>query len=252
MFDILLLDGKIMLNRPLDKRLGYIKDNIAGPYQTLFAKYPEELKYQAFKVEMKDMQFSYAMEMMFRQVLPTLKHGCDGLVFTCRTTDYHHGTDEHILKWKPASENSIDFRLRLTFPTVDPDDADRAEGVTRPYVDYDAVPHAELLVYHGSGDAAYRPFAKLCLSQDEWETLKGLGDPLDDRIVECAMDEQHRWRLHRFRDDKAEANHISTVNSVIESIKDSVSEQELLNAAKSIKDNWKMRQEVQKQAQSRR
>lgn len=243
-FDCLVLDGRAdILTKPLDKRLGYFKKEIMGPYDRLFAQYPQERKFQAFRVEMKSMQVSYGIEMMFREILPTLKHGNDGLIFTCKDSPYHHGTDQHILKWKPVHENTIDFRMRLRFQTVEPDAIDRAEGITEPYVDYDGVPDADLLEFMGGegGREPYRVYAPLYIAEDEWEILKGLGDPLDNRVVECGLDEQGRWRLYRFRDDKKEANHTSTVRSVIESIQDSVSEQELIDAAKSIKDGWKSR-----------
>lgn len=253
-FDLLALDGKAdLLSKPLDKRLGYCKEHIIKPYKNLFAAFPEELKYQAFRVEMKEMQFSYGIEMMFREVLPSLRHQNDGLIFTCRTSPYQFGTDPHILKWKAPHENTVDFRLRLHFPLVEPTEAERAEGgggggQTEPFVDYESVPEARLLVFTGSdrGKPAYEEFKDpLYLSEEEWETLKSWGDPLQDRVVECCLDEEKRWRLYRFRDDKTEANHISTVNSVMGSIKDGVSEGELLVAAKGIKDSWKMRRQQQ-------
>ena len=248
-FDCLVLDGKELQARPLDKRLGYFREHIMSPYKTLFSRYPEELRFQAFKVEMKEMQVAYGIEMMFREVLPKLKHGNDGLIFTCRNSEYRHGTDPNILKWKPATENTIDFRLRLRFQTAEPDDLDRAEGVSEPFIDYDALPAAELWAYSGDsrgGNSPYVFFKELYLTEEEWEVLKSLGDPLNERIVECAVDEQGRWRLHRFRDDKGEANHTSTVTSVMESIQDSVSENELMDAAKGIKDSWKARASKQR------
>jgi len=244
-FDLLALDGKAdLLSKPLDKRLGYFKEHVMKPLKRLFLDYPEELRFQAFQVEMKEMQFSYGIEMMFREVLPKLKHQNDGLIFTCRGSPYQFGTDPHILKWKAPYDNTIDFRLQLNFPLVEPDEYDRAEGITEPFVDYDSVPDARLLIYTGSGrdGPGYEEFKDpLYLTEAEWETLKELGDPLQHRVVECSLDEEKRWRLYRFRDDKNEANHISTVNSVLESIRDGVSEDNLLNAAKAIKDGWKLR-----------
>ncbi|KAL2171025.1 hypothetical protein VTG60DRAFT_3873 [Thermothelomyces hinnuleus] len=254
-FDLLALDGKAdLLSKPLDKRLGYFKEHVMKPYKALFAAFPEELQYQAFKVEMKEMQFSYGIEMMFREVLPSLKHQSDGLIFTCRTSPYQFGTDPHILKWKAPHENTVDFRLKLNFPLVEPNEAERAAGQAEPFVDYDSVPDARLLVFTGveRGKPGYEEFeSPLYLTEEEWEALKSWGDPLQDRIVECCLDEEKRWRLYRFRDDKTEANHISTVNSVLTSIKDGVSEAELLQAAKSIKDSWKLRQQQQQQQQHR-
>ncbi|KAK4226687.1 putative mRNA-capping enzyme subunit alpha [Podospora fimiseda] len=244
-FDLLCLDGKAdLLSRPLDKRLGYFKEQVMKPYKQLFAEYPDEQKYMAFTVEMKEMQFSYGIEMMFRQVLPSLKHENDGLIFTCRTSPYQFGTDQHILKWKAPHENTVDFRMKLEFPTVEPNELERAEGITEPFVDYDSVPKVKLLVFLGNegGQPSYDIFPDpLYITEDEWEKLKAMEDPLQMRIVECCLDDEKRWRLYRFRDDKSEANHVSTVKSVLESIKDGVSEEDLLSTAPSIKIEWKKR-----------
>lgn len=240
-FDCLVMDGNKLMDRTLDKRLAYFKERLYTPYKKLFKKFPDELQFQPFFVEMKPFQLAYGIEMMFKQVLPSLKHGNDGLIFTCRNTSYKHGTDPHILKWKPPEENTIDFRLKLLFPTVEPDEWERQEGILEPFVDYNSVPRAELLIFKGEGHDRYEAFADLHLTEEEWEILKSLNDPLNDRIVECNQDEQGRWRMVRFRDDKNEANHRSTVTSVLESISDRVSEKDLYRAAGPIKDSWKAR-----------
>lgn len=247
-FDCLVMDGKSLMERSLEKRLGYFQQNIFVPYKELIRAFPEEVPLMAFQVVMKDMQFSYGIEKMFLNVLPNLKHGNDGLIFTCVSTPYKCGTDEHILKWKPVEENTVDFKLSLTFHEVEPDEQDRAEGVTEPYVDYEGVPTAKLLINcqgEGPGDQ-YREYAELYLEEEEWDTLKSLGDPLTGRIVECAMDEQGRWRMFRFRDDKHHGNHIKVVENVIESIRDPVTKEMLLEAAPTIKENWKLRGDERK------
>lgn len=239
-FDCMVIDGNSLMNRTLDKRLAYFKERVFDPYSQLLKAYPQEIPFMLFLVELKQMQFSYAAEMMFTQILPSLPHGNDGLIFTCRSTEYKPGTDPHILKWKPESENSVDFRLSLEFPRVTPDERDVAEGVTQPYLDYDAVPVCNLLVYAGDGqDDPW--YALMYLEEEEWEELKSLQQPLDDRVVECYMDEMKRWRYMRFRDDKKEANHTSTVAGVIESITDRVTSEDLIAAAKGIRDEWKRR-----------
>ena len=250
-FDLLALDGKPeLMGKSLDKRLAYFRDHLLKAYKDLFKQYPEELRFQPFKVEMKEMQFSYAIQLMFKEVLPRLKHDNDGLIFTCRTSPYQFGTDPHILKWKAPHDNTVDFRLRLNFPLFHPtpseesDEDSSSEAGDEPYVDYDSVPDARLYVYNGNqgGKPSYTEFSDpLYLSEQEWEELKAMGDPLQDRVVECALDDQGRWRLYRFRDDKNEANHVSTVNSVLASIRDGVTEEELLGAAGGIRECWKMR-----------
>lgn len=239
-FDCMMLDGNSLMNRTLDKRLAYFKERIFDPYKQLLAEFPEEIQYQHFLMEMKQMQLAYGIELMFKEVLPNLPHGNDGLIFTCRLTDYKHGTDQNILKWKPEEENSIDFRLCLDIPYRLPDKQDLAEGVTEAYLDYDDLPVCNLHVY--AGDNREDPwYTTMHIELEEWESLKALNQPLNDRIVECFMDSQKRWRFMRFRDDKTNANHISTVESVIESITDRVTKDDLMAAAKGIRDEWKRR-----------
>ncbi|KAB8218501.1 mRNA capping enzyme, catalytic domain-containing protein [Aspergillus novoparasiticus] len=241
-FDCLVLDGQSLMHRTLDKRLAYFKEKVLKPYNALYQRFPEEKQHRVFAVEDKSTQFSYGIEMMFREIIPKVKkiHGNDGLIFTCRSTPYRIGTDEHILKWKPPAENTIDFRMRLEFPVLEPDTDDEAEGISEPYTDYDAMPIFHLFVMLNSNE--YRHFAEMFVTPSEWEELKALGLPLDDTIVECSKDEHNRWRYHRLRDDKADANHISTVEKVLESIQDRVTEEDLIRAAPAIKAAWKKRQ----------
>lgn len=239
-FDCLVMDGNVLIERSLDKRLAYIQEHLYRPYQELLKRYPDERQYQPFHVEMKPFQFSYGILKMFKEILPSLKHGNDGLIFTCRTTPYQHGTDQGIVKWKPPDENSIDFRLRLHFPLVEPDEYERQEGILEQFVDYDSLPKVEIQVWMGKNN--YRTFEEpLHLTEQEWETLKGLDDPLNDRIIECYQDSDKRWRMIRFRDDKDHANHQSTVDSVYQSIIDRISEADLIREANEIREKWKQR-----------
>ncbi|KAL9041185.1 MAG: hypothetical protein Q9180_001446 [Flavoplaca navasiana] len=240
-FDCLCLNGNsALMHRTLDKRLAYFRENVFNPYKALYKKYPEEIQFLPFIVDFKKMELGYGIEMMFRDVLPNLRHGNDGLIFTCRNTPYQFGTDSHILKWKPPEENSIDFLLKLEFPTVQPDAEDLNDGFTDPYSDYSAIPRCKLLVSEGEGK--YLHWADMFIEDAEWEKLVNLDEPLNDRVTECFKDGRGRWRFLRFRDDKTEANHISTVKSVIESIEDRVTKEDLIGAAKRIRDEWKKRE----------
>ncbi|RAL07601.1 uncharacterized protein BO97DRAFT_438311 [Aspergillus homomorphus CBS 101889] len=251
-FDCLVLDGQSLMHRTLDKRLAYFKEKVLRPYNAMYRKFPEEIPHRTFTVEDKSTQFSYGIEMMFREIIPKVKkiHGNDGLIFTCRSTPYKIGTDEHILKWKPPAENTIDFRMRLEFPVLEPDTDDEAEGITDPYTDYEAMPIFHLFVMLRANE--YQPFGEMFVTPDEWEQMKALGQPLDDTIVECAKDEQGRWRFYRLRDDKTDANHISTVEKVLESIQDRVTEEDLIRMAPAIKTAWKKRQAAQEEEARKR
>ena len=240
-FDCLVLDSSSLMHRSLDKRLAYFRDKVFTPYRELYKKYPEEIQYLPFVVDFKNMELGYGIEMMFREILPNLAHGNDGLIFTCKNSPYQFGTDPHILKWKSEDENSIDFRVTLEWPLRDPDfdDPDEDGNLTQ-YLDYSAMPYFNLRVFRTDGKDDH--FGHMYLEEQEWDEMTVMDLPMDDRIVECYLDEQHRWRFLRFRDDKQEANHISTVQSVMESIEDKVSKEDLITLAKFIRDEWKKRQ----------
>ncbi|KAI9750262.1 MAG: hypothetical protein M4579_006541 [Chaenotheca gracillima] len=257
-FDCLTLDGDQLMQRTLDKRIAYFTDKFYTPYKRLYREFPGEVKYLKFLVEFKKMERSYGIEMIFKDILPKLAHGNDGLIFTCRTTPYKSGTDEHILKWKPENENTVDFRLNMEFPLLELDPEEEAEvnGANgevegEPY-DYDAMPIFHLSVYisRKSNQTIYKPYAKMYMSEQEWEDLKALNKPLEGILVECYFDDHGRWRFFRFREDKENANHISTVESVIDSIHDRVTENDLVAAAKRIKDGWRKRNAAQEQIEA--
>jgi mRNA guanylyltransferase len=157
---------------------------------------------------------------------------------------YVFGTDQKVLKWKPPHENTIDFRLVLgEFPTTEDEDGTVFE-------DWEAIPSMELWVNHG-GTNGYKPFAELTLTPAEWNALKSLNQQIDGRIIECYRDPQISdrdvWRpkldngTPRFRDDKKDANHISTVESVLRSIQDAVTEQDLISNEGVIRSAFKAR-----------
>lgn len=281
-FDCLVLDGDLLTSKPLDKRLARFKEWVLKPYKELWKAFPEELQHRPFGVEDKATQFSYSLDYMFKSIIPSVKqlHGNDGLIFTCKNTSYKTGTDEHILKWKPPHENTIDFLLHITWPiqTPDPDDPDRI-----PHEDFLAFPQSlDLFIYTGN-EVNYEHYSSLFLTAQEWDDLKSLQRPLQDCIVECYLEPAasttttitepapdhpspgnngvpdghgpghgQRWRFHRLRDDKEHANHVSTVRSVMESIEDHVTERDLLDAAAGIRDAWKRRQAEEERARRKK
>jgi mRNA guanylyltransferase len=252
-FDCLVLDRECLTNRPFDKRIGRFNEFVSKPLRALYKAFPEDVKVFPFEVRFKDMDKPYALEAMFHEKLPNLPHGNDGLVFTCKGSNYMTGTDKNILKWKPAEENTIDFKLRLgDFPWALLDDG--TEGPN-----YDAKPPFDLLIWLGGSNHA--PCTALTVTDQEWEILKSLGEQLDGRIIECFRSKEGQWRYKtesngpRFRDDKEHANHKSTMDSVIESIKDGVSKEDLIAAAPAIQRAWKQRhpeEEAQKRAMAQR
>jgi mRNA guanylyltransferase len=258
-FDCLLLDGENLTKRPFDKRIGRFNIWVEGPYKEAYKRHPDERRYLPFEIVFKVMDKPYGLHDMFYQKLPNLPHGNDGLIFTCKDTEYVMGTDEHILKWKPEHENSIDFRLRLgRFPTY-MEDGEEIE-------DYEGRPDFILEIYYGGN--TYGDMAELYVDDVDWDAMKFSATrdqkPLDGRIIECWLehpeDGEPRWRFKReddgtprFRDDKNDANHVSTVEKVMESIRDGVSQQDLIDHAADIMKAWKKRhpeEDIRKKAEA--
>lgn len=128
------------------------------------------------------------------------------------------------LKWKPLNENSVDFKVELFFP-----------GGSLPGVkDYSAKPRIDLLVWQGGND--YRVFAELGITDEEWNRqFRDNPKYMDGKIIECNYDPELQeqlqlkspWRFMRYRDDKPDGNHQSTVDNVLRSIQDAVSKEEV-------------------------
>ena len=247
-FDCLVLDGQVLMQRPLDKRLAYFKSHVLGPYAELFKQHPETAR--PFVLEDKATEFSYGLEKMFKEIIPRVKqlHGNDGLIFTCKNTPYKTGTDKNILKWKPPAENTIDFLLRMEWANMSPEPDDPDQSLQN---DYFAMPR-RLGLYIHTGNNEYASIAEMHLEADEWEQWKILSRPIQDAIVECYKDEQQRWRFHRFRDDKDNSNHVSVYRSVIKSIESHVTEEDLLHHAAEIRSAWKSRDEDRRKGSVKR
>ena len=183
-FDCLAIDGEDVRQKAFDKRLARVDALISKPLKAFAKAYSEDIAAQPFQVEMKTMEFPYSTEMMFKDKIPNLPHGNDGLIFTCKNTPYVSGTDEHILKWKPPTENTIDFRLLIgDFPMIQDEDG--------AYEDWDAKPEMELHINHGT--QGYRWYGELTVTDTEWDAMKRLNQQLDGRIIECYK-EANKWR----------------------------------------------------------
>lgn len=227
-FDLLSVNMTSYTARPADKRLAHIQDLI-DPYYYYRSKFPEETSTFPFKVSFKKMSTCFKIPKVLSS-LPYLPHVSDGLIFTCCETPYVFGTDHSLLKWKPAEENTIDFKIELKFNLF------KDEENNDQYYDYDSKPKIELSVWKGGN--AYEYFNDLTLTDKEWEEMKSLSEPLNFRIAEVKRNEQGQWNLLRFRDDKANGNHYTVVKKVLHSINDGVTKQELIEASHRIERNW--------------
>lgn len=238
LFDCLVVDGENVTRKALGKRYGRLRNQILPAYhQSIQNNKMARLK-SPFDVQLKPMDVAYGLETVFQNKMKHLQHQTDGLIFTSFSKGYSYGTDPNILKWKPSHDNTIDFKLQLRFP------ADLKADPSGATPDLKAKPFFQLL-QHVKG-RVHEPFDYLEMSDEEWERWKDSGEQLDDRIVECAWHppaenkpDEPTWHITRIRSDKQNANHKSTVTRIIESIKDAVDEQELINFAPQIRAAWK-------------
>ncbi|KII88307.1 hypothetical protein PLICRDRAFT_54147 [Plicaturopsis crispa FD-325 SS-3] len=230
-FDCLVVDNQNVMSRPLDKRYGRLQEWFYKPFAQMIHDHPHMAPALPFDIKVKEISFSYHIDKVFAVDIPALQHGTDGLIYTCVNTPYVPGTDKNILKWKPPSENSIDFKLVLRFPPS-PDDFNKPDLLAKPFF--------ALHVWCGSDK--YEPFDSLFVTDDEWEKLKQSGEQVDDRIVEVHWDAAiSGWRIMRFRDDKPHGNHRSVVDNIIQSIADGVEKEALLARSNAIRNAWKNR-----------
>ncbi|KAF5330294.1 hypothetical protein D9619_005339 [Psilocybe cf. subviscida] len=230
-FDCLAIDDQNVMQRTLDKRYGRLKQWFYEPYQKMIRDHPHVAESQPFGIVVKEINVSYALEKVFNIDMPALQHGSDGLIYTCVSTPYTPGTDTNILKWKPPSENSIDFKLVLRFP---PSRYKPSEP------DWHAKPLFLLHVW--CGGERYEQYDDMYMDDREWEELKKTGEQADDRVVEVHWDPSiSRWRMMRFRDDKPHGNHKSVVQNIIQSIADGVEKDALLARTSAIRTAWKAR-----------
>ncbi|KAI7799344.1 mRNA-capping enzyme [Triplophysa rosa] len=124
-----------------------------------------------------------------------VSHEVDGLIFQ-PIGKYKPGRCDDILKWKPPSHNSVDFRLKITKVG--------GEGL---------VPQMMGLLYVGSYD---RPFAQMKVSKD----LK----QYDSKIIECTF-VNNSWVFMRQRVDKSFPNSYDTAMAVCNSIQHPVTKE---------------------------
>ncbi|XP_037699299.1 mRNA-capping enzyme isoform X4 [Choloepus didactylus] len=126
-----------------------------------------------------------------------VSHEMDGLIFQ-PIGKYKPGRCDDILKWKPPSLNSVDFRLKITRMG--------GEGL---------LPQNVGLLYVGGYE---RPFAQIKVTKE----LK----QYDNKIIECKF-ENNSWVFMRQRTDKSFPNAYNTAMAVCNSISNPVTKEML-------------------------
>ncbi|XP_058517127.1 mRNA-capping enzyme-like [Ochotona princeps] len=126
-----------------------------------------------------------------------VSHAVDGLIFQ-PIGKYKPGRCDDILKWKPPSLNSVDFRLKITRLG--------GEGL---------LPQNAGLLYVGGYE---RPFAQIKVTKEL--------NQYDNKIIECRF-EKNSWVFMRQRTDKSFPNAYNTAMAVCNSISNPVTKEML-------------------------
>ncbi len=219
-FDILLLEGHSVMHMKLNDRLNCVFKHVMNPFKQHQSKFNAP-----FTLELKQMHKSYGVQEVLKQVIPSLKHENDGLIFTPVNCPYVIGTWNSLLKWKPAHLNSVDFVLSC----------EEQAGCS----------YWVLLVQDRRELVFWDHISPVDSTDDWWCTGK------NGAVLECVWDStrptmvsqnhQHSpknvptvqriggWKPLRERTDKKTANERSVVLSILQSIEQSVSEEELIS-----------------------
>ncbi|KAF2365927.1 mRNA capping enzyme catalytic domain [Trinorchestia longiramus] len=128
-----------------------------------------------------------------------LLHEPDGLIFQPDQRSYVCGRCDNVLKWKPPSHNSVDFKLKVI--------KQGGEGL---------LPTTIGQLFLGGLDVHF--------SEIKFKNMK----EYNNKIIECSVDEKGQWVFMRERTDKSFPNSFKTAEAVMQTIREPVTEDFLL------------------------
>ena len=156
---------------------------------------------EPFSIRKKEFwDVSEAYKLMSDDFKNQLAHEPDGLIFQPSRDPYKSGREDSVLKWKPAEMNSVDFKLKIV--------KESGAGI---------VPRTIGQLFVGGMD---QPFGQM--------KVKGEVKEMNNKIIECKWD-NNQWVFMRERTDKSFPNGYNTAMGVIQSIREPVTTDILLN-----------------------
>lgn len=181
-------------------RLAYIRKEIVDARHRAMKEGLINRANEPFSVRLKDFwDITQTASLLSEKFAKSLSHEPDGLIFQPSKDTYVAGQCVNVLKWKPYSHNSVDFKLKII--------TESGMGI---------LPRKIGALYVGGVD---RPFGKIKLDK----TLR----ELDNKIIECRFD-ANKWEFMRERTDKSFPNSFRTAEGVCKSIIDPVTPERLL------------------------
>lgn len=114
-YDVIHFEDEDVGSQTFDTRLNYIKHQIVFPRYEAMKQGIINKTHEPFSVAVKDFwDVTQAAALLSPKFTKQLLHEPDGLIFQPAKEHYQAGQCDDILKWKPTTMNSIDFRIRIT------------------------------------------------------------------------------------------------------------------------------------------
>ncbi|MCL4115734.1 UNVERIFIED_CONTAM: hypothetical protein GTU68_011226 [Idotea baltica] len=183
-YDAIRIHGKDIALDPFQLRFDRIFTDIIRPRNAAIEQGLLNKAKEPFSVRRKDFWDATApntAKLLSDAFKNQLWHEPDGLIFQPEPKGYVTGRCESVLKWKPPSHNSVDFKVKIV--------TSREEG---------CLPTTLAELYVGSFDM---PFAKM-------KATKAVKE-MNGKIVECKL-ENDKWVMMRERTDKSFPNSYTT------------------------------------------
>lgn len=201
-YDVIMYDGNNVSKEPFDLvRYNIIERDIIGGRIRAFKEGRMNKDREPFSVRRKTFyELNWTANILGEKFAKQLSHEPDGLIFQPAKDPYITGPCPDVLKWKPLSLNSVDFKLKIT----------KEEGLG-------ILPRSIGLLYVGGHSVE---FARMKVNKQMKE--------LNNKIIECKF-ENNEWVFMRERTDKSFPNSYNTAMSVCQSIINPVTKEKLLD-----------------------
>ncbi|XP_050378086.1 uncharacterized protein LOC126795288 [Argentina anserina] len=209
-YDMMAINNCSVVKLPFHKRWKMVEEEVVQPRNeqrrvhrsTNNPNYRYDL--EPFTVRRKGFWLLHTVEKLLKEFIPKLPNDADGIIFQGWDDSYVQGADEGLLKWKYPAMNSIDFLFEVG--------GDGRQQLFLNEKGQNKLMDGYRIRFNDSVDSFY--FGK---------------------ILECSWDSETReWVYMRTRTDKSSPNDINTHNKIMQSIKDNITEEVLLNEINKI------------------
>lgn len=208
-YDLISLEGSKTLSYNFPTRYRAIKNELIVPRIESMKEGRIHREREPIGIRRKEFwETSYTRDLLSDKFKNALSHEPDGLIYQPVDAPYTPGPCQSVLKWKPPSLNSVDFRLKIV-------EEERPGYLRKKRGD----------LYVGGKDV---PFAQIELTRE----LK----LLNNAIIECRWvssgegpPNKTGWVFMRQRTDKSFPNSIKTAQAVCASIMEPVTEDWLIS-----------------------